>query len=422
MKKNILIITSSGGGGLKQAAKSVYQKIEKEEPNANIFVKDVLRDWMKGFGWASSYYNWTQRKGYVFLQQSFVNLQKYADGVFWLPLFFIILRTMFKYEIDEIYDTQVVGISAMIKAARLYGHCKKKKVLTKRIVIDLPTDKCTHFFANVKRLSKKDRSFFSLVSIKPLLKKGQTPDEFWLKNCNLLEKDVVYDYFPVRAAFRNYMGLPRCIEPFSISIRTKHKEEQLIIEKLLEKKVTPVTFSHESSTFTIAPQDQVVAVLFGTHPTQEAMYQYIDQFLQIAKLETKKMYLFMFCNDYAPKSIFTWLIDSMKEKIDQVESLIIVPMSFQQEDVIASLFYRSNLTITRSGGSTIMELMAISHGENWIHSQRKKKNSEEKLSYKQLLKGIPAWEAGNADYMHHYYDAKIVTPQTAYELYRAVFK
>ena len=44
-QKNVLIITSSGGGGCLQLAEAKKQQVIKEDPKANVIIADVMKDW-----------------------------------------------------------------------------------------------------------------------------------------------------------------------------------------------------------------------------------------------------------------------------------------------------------------------------------------------------------------------------------------
>lgn len=55
-----------------------------------------------------------------------------------------------------------------------------------------------------------------------------------------------------------------------------------------------------------------------------------------------------------------------------------------------------------------MELMAVSTGEIWIHSEAKIKTKQ--LTLKELLSGIPVWESESALYLLKLKGAKILTP------------
>ena len=94
-------------------------------------------------------------------------------------------------------------------------------------------------------------------------------------------------------------------------------------------------------------------------------------------------------------------------------------MSFQEDDTIAALFHRANISITRAGGQTAMELMGVSTGEVWIHSETKNLSGDLPLTFDQLLDGIPVWEAGSACYLKEKFGSKLVTPEGLEDLYHA---
>ena len=109
-------------------------------------------------------------------------------------------------------------------------------------------------------------------------------------------------------------------------------------------------------------------------------------------------------------SLFTKVADYIDQMDDYPRSLSIIPFSFQRDDVIAPLFYRSDLSCTRSGGQTAMELMSVCSGDMWVHSEAR--SDKRPLTQRELLQGIPAWEAANAVYLQKIRGAKIVTPET----------
>ena len=92
-------------------------------------------------------------------------------------------------------------------------------------------------------------------------------------------------------------------------------------------------------------------------------------------------------------------------------------MCFQEDDVIASLYYRSNATFTRSGGLTSMELMSVAQGQIWIHSEVKKPNNHQK----KVCKGMPIWEWGNAIYLQKKKGACFIHPETFVEVCKPYF-
>ena len=83
------------------------------------------------------------------------------------------------------------------------------------------------------------------------------------------------------------------------------------------------------------------------------------------------------------------------------KNVAVIPIAFQADDVVAALLFRSDYTVTRSGGQTTMELLSIARGKIFIHSAAKKGN---------LMRGLPFWEGGNALYLQAKVGAELTTP------------
>ena len=131
------------------------------------------------------------------------------------------------------------------------------------------------------------------------------------------------------------------------------------------------------------------------------------------------MHLFVLCGEHKVGQ------DSLLRQVSQIairmrnypSHFTVIPLSFQSDEFIAPLFARCDATCTKCGGQTAMELMCLSKGEMWIHSEAK-----DTSSFEALLKGIPGWEAGSARYLHHLYGAKVITPEIFIPHARQIFK
>lgn len=112
----------------------------------------------------------------------------------------------------------------------------------------------------------------------------------------------------------------------------------------------------------------------------------------------------MFCNHH--KNQNKSLLRKIHQMIQATENYpvnpSIIPMGIQDDTVIAPLFYRSNATLTRSGGLTSMELLATGKGKIWIHAEDDQVQG--------FFDGMPIWEKGNAEYLMNHLSAKIITP------------
>ncbi len=410
--KKVLIITSSGGGGLLQAANAKEQEIKAHTPDAKVMQRDVMKDWV----WSSlgqfsvNRWNQAQLRGDVKAQSFWGSTAPIAEYLFWLPIFVCSLYTLFKEDIDRVIDTQVMGTSATLKALRFYNRMKKKNVYLEKVLVDLPTKKATHFFKPIRALGKKDRKLFRLITIDPLLEKEQTELDFWKQHCNLTNEHLQYEDYYVRRAFVHYRNRQRKEEPFSLKIRFGNLDELECILQSVKRGPAKYELGEGEIRFLIDPKAFVFTVLLGSQPANHATMNYV-----LKCLETSgeiPVYLFVFCSKHesGQKSLLRRVSEVVAQRTSYPKNLTIVPMSFQSDDVIAPLFFRSDVTCTRSGGQTAMELLSVAQGEIWIHSEAPYQTRP--LTNEELLAGIPGWESANAAYLQQKRGAKLVTTDT----------
>lgn len=414
-RKKLLLITISGGGGHILVAKAKAAQALLENPAPEIIQKDIFIDWFgKYFGKSFAYiWNISQKKGHHRMISFLSKSIRIADVLFYVHIFYKTFSTIIKQDIDQIIDTQPVGTSAIIKAIKLAGRFKKKNLLLEKIITELPTEKVLHFFQPIKGLSAHDRHFLRLISTKPLLQPGQTPNAFWMKHCGLKEKEVRYENFPLRSTFeiyRNKINMP--IEKMTIEIKVNNYIEKCLIANAIKKGTLQAEIYQNKIAITIQPTDKVFTILLGSQPAEEATVQYVKNFIEMAKKGGDRGFrqlLFVFCNHRATpnNSLLRRVHNTVQKASNYPKHLNIIPMCFQGDDVIAPLYYRSDATFTRSGGLTSMELMAVTQGQIWIHSEIKGKHHLSKLS-----KGMPIWERGNANYLQEKKGAQFITPET----------
>ena len=415
----VLIITSSGGGGLLQAANAKEQEVKGKNPSAIVVRRDVMTDLIWPFGkLCVAGWNKAQIKGNVRIQSNLGRSNRIADRLFWLHIFFFTLKLLFKEDIDQVIDTQVLGTSAIIKAIRFFNRRRKKQVYLEKVLVDLPTKKATHFFLAIKALKPVDRKHFKLITIPPMLEKGETEEDFWRVNCNLTVSELQYEDYYIRKSFSKYRNLDRKAETMALKTRYQTQEERRLIEETIRRgKNEFSSFGEERKEveFIIPPSAFVCTILLGSQPASDATFNYVKKFIEIAKEkkgQNPSIYLFVYCANHQPKqqTLFQRVVDLVTSLADYPSSLTVIPMSFQNEDVIAPLFFRSDITCTRSGGQTAMELMSVARGQIWVHSEAKKEIGT--LTNEELLAGIPCWESASAAYLQQARNAKIVTPDT----------
>ncbi|MDE3056000.1 MAG: hypothetical protein KGI80_04855 [Verrucomicrobiota bacterium] len=411
--KKILLLTSSGGGGLLQAAMAKEQEIKKRAPQAVIIRKDVLQDWMgQRFGtFCSRSWNQAQIRGDVAALDFYIASQRVMDFFCWPYLFLRTLHALYREKIDHVIDTQPLGTSAIVKAIRIYNAHKKKRVYLQKVLVDFPTKLATHFFGPIRRLTRRDRPFLQLSTIVPLLKEGETEESFWQTTCRLTREEIHYE-LNVRQSFRALQERPRDQQPLPVTFCCKSEEELQLMQRAFCKggAESYTTVSGKEVTVTIPPHVKVFTILLGSQPASRATLHYVEEWLRVAKECCRRpTWLFVFSAEHRPleKTLFRDVVEAVEEAYKCGNALFsVIPFSFQSDAVIAPLFHRSDLTCTRSGGQTAMELLAVNPGEIWIHSETKEGGLQE------LLKGIPGWEAANALYLQEVKGAKIVSPET----------
>jgi hypothetical protein len=411
MKKsnNVLILTSSGGSGLLNAAKAQAQFIQREDPNAKIIIKDILVSdkWNLIGKVGASLWNFSQKVGWVFCQKLLGKWKVLAEYIFWPQIFFEVSYILEKEKIDRVIDTQVLSSSATLLAIQRYNKKHKKNLLLEKVIVDIPSYQNTLFFRPIKKLTSKQKKGIKLISIKPFLEREKTTSEFWKNHCDVEESAVEYTDFPIRLGFHPYIGKPKTSIRYEILFRIpKEKENQLVLECF---KKGPVSYRSTERDFlvTIQPSDYVYAIVLGSQPTSHSTQQYVTAFLEIAKKNPEKqIHLFVFASSLQSKhSLFRKVYDMSLSHT--ASNLSIIPFSLQEEDVIAKLFFRADGTITRSAGQTVLELMATSPKTRYIHSESKKNEC--------VFQGMPGWEAGGARFIQETFGAIVVTPETFLE-------
>lgn len=423
-QQSVLIITSSGGGGLLQTARAKEQEVLRRDPNATVSQKNLLKEcfWNWFGNMCIALWDQSQRRGSVRALTWILEMQKYFDVIFGSRILIWVFRLLMRENADRVLDTQPMGTSSIIKAIRLYNFIRKKNVVLEKIMVDLPTKQATHYFRSIKKLSPKDKKCLKIVTIPPLLEKDQTQDSFWQQHCGINDCDIQYEEFYIREGFHSYRNKERANADFSIKVAVKNQEELELLQKTYGKGQIKAKLGKDTVEFTIGKNDRLITVLLGSQPASGSTFNYVKNITKLIK-ETKqngrKTHLFVFCSEHIPgkNSLHRKIHDHVTTMDEYPSELSIIPMSFQQEDVIAALFFRSDMTFTRSGGQTSMELMSIMKGNIMIHSETIAKGAP--LTDEELLEGIPGWEAGNACYLKEKSGANIVTPETFGEFFKA---
>ncbi len=406
MKKKCLIITSSGGGGHLQAAKAKAHELKEQDPSLEIIQRDILLDWLgkRLGGFLAGCWNFAQKRGDVAFQKVMIRNMHLVGLFTWMPTFFCAFFLIYFQDIDLVIDTQPNGTSAILTAFVLAEKLKNRARRYEKVLVDLPTDKAGHYFQPIKKMKAAKRKSIYLITTKPLLSDGQTEQDFWDEHTGLPIENILYSEFPLRPKFKDIDPLPKH-KSCTIAPRISSDSEWQLIQSVLDKGHLDYDYCKPYLDITIPPNAYVSTLMLGSQPAKKATLSYVQSFMELKKENApiRDDLLFVFCRSHrTKKSLLNLVCNQILQADCFSNSLTIIPLTFQDDSVIAPLFARSDATLTRSGGITSMELLSIMGGRIWIHSESKKSD--------QLLHGIPFWEKGNAKYLEAHKGAHIVTP------------
>ncbi len=416
--KKVLILTLTAGGGHIQAAKAKYMETKAQLPDTNIIEVDILYDWIwKYFGkFAKHMWGDAQARGNVFFLVCLSHALKLADYIFWLPFFLHAARMCKRENIDKIIDTQPLATSAVIKALRFIKWRTGKEIVYEKVLTDLPTVEAKHFFGGIKSLSKKDSPFLKVLTTRPILGKDETEADFWKKNCNLPLSSILYAPLPLRPAFFQFGLSPE--RAFSLNLSIPCASDLHLTYKTLSFGSLQAKRSKHSITIPIESGDKVALMMLGANPNPEAILAYTNHFihrLQAISDPTRNDLFFIFCSSQVTikPNLRTRILNLLEKTKNYPKNLTIIPISHQNDMIIAPLLHRSDATITRSGGLTSMELLSVASGKIYIHKEPSSINLPKFIpSTKIFHEGMPSWESGNARYLELRKGAQIITPET----------
>ena len=304
MKKKCLIITSSGGGGHLQAAKAKAHELKEQDPHLEIIQRDILLDWLgkKIGGFLAGCWNFAQKRGDVTFQKVMIR-NMHTVGLFtWLPTFLCAFFLIYLQDIDLVVDTQPNGTSAILTAFLLAEKLKKRKRRYEKVLVDLPTDKASHYFRPIKKMKAEKRRAIHLITTKPLLIDGQKETEFWQEHTGLPLDNIIYSEFPLRPKFKDLDPLPKH-ESCTIAPRIFSDTEWTLIKSVLDKGHLDYDYCKPYLDINIPPNAYVSTLMLGSQPAKKATQSYVQSFIELKKeyASSRDDLLFVFCRSHRSK-------------------------------------------------------------------------------------------------------------------------
>ncbi len=510
--RGAIFLGSKGGAGHNSAREALLKRYLNEKGltyseyeqhhRDNIKVLDMLEDILdvvklpfvgKAGQFGIRMWNTAQQSGNV-RHQEWVASAQYLGEMVMFPVVYRYIKKMlnsFDSEPELFVSTQGFCTPAIVKAIHAVNQARGWSLKLDVWMTDMPTPYAKHFFYPLKK-TKVSGEIVCLHTVKPILEANHTAAAFWKRHIGSVP--VIHEeQFPIRHAFLKQESLLNQEVRLMLKTHddlgvTEHQAidgRGIIFSGLSVETKEEVQGSENELKFLIRKQDRVSVLLLGSQPSRKAALTYLNTIKQITKAKEKsyraayKKYcsdLELYQQDIAshlkpvpPPRIFFFLYAGAPETIkagslqknvllreisenlqDLPENLNVVAFTYQNDTELAPLMARADLTITRSGGLTSMELLHLNnkerrttliHTEDGDATQKKTfttrrrgmlhkilqrvgwartKNHNEKggdvfaNEYEQYLSDyyFIGWEGGNATYLIKEIEAKIVQPSS----------
>lgn len=396
----VIIITTVCGGGHLQAAGAFKAQISRSSPQFSIKQIDIFNDWLGKIvgGFLTKRWNAPLRKGHNFLSLSYSYFGiPFIDPVFFLFIFVRAFITFIKLPIVRVIDTQPVGTAAISLALLATNKINKRRVRLEKILTEIPTKKSIHFFHPLKLLPKFLKKTIDLCVVDPSPKE----DTFWPKYTGLSSQQIKKIAPPLREAFFSLPTLAQNEKVFSISFSSNEEKETSLkiarIEGLIQHKgELEIQLDCSSNCY-------VVTIMLGSQPPTKMIQKYLEKYYQLAKENPHFRDMVIFVLGNSTISSFEVIKNFWLNQKNLPSNFHPVLLSTQEQITVAGLLSASDLTITRAGGLTSMELLAIKPKNSSIHTDVIHKG-------KPVLGKMPPWEIGNAEVLIDKIGAKIIHP------------
>lgn len=424
-QQNILLFNNQAGGGHKTVCEAIVQQVNQN--HGKIIVKDAFNDILGKKISKFFYAYWNNAMKSEDLKKLNTPLKFQPIGEFFEGsiAIFKVVDWLLKYDIQAVVNPQPTILHNITKGVRLanlinkYVNKNKKQILVYNVLTELPTPYTTDFFQTYKRMGRDDRSVCKLVTIAPIFTedKKKNPNSqiknsnayFWKQYTGFQLKDVIYDELPLRKPFLEAAKMdPKDIESLKTEIKTE-AALQLLKESGVVKQDAVVGILENKE----LKNAHIHFLMLGSQAGIVSTMSYINHFIELnktAKKGAKRQVVYVFCGDHHPHqkngNLFELVCNKVKESKrnnEFPENLEIIPLEGQKADYVAPILRKSKTTITRAGGLTAMELHKVTNKECQIFIHSNQEN---------VLKGMPAWEAGNAMYLQKSKNAKVITRET----------
>lgn len=391
---------------------------------------DTLHDFLGIIGKkATGAWDNAQTEGKVSELEKLAGKQWLSDILFGPFIFFQTLMYLMKYRPKNVISTQAMAIPAILRAVSFYnGYLaeKNKLAMLQLYMTDMPTGLSQHFFNPTKKIGQMNPQhlqFFHLFAPKPVGNNdiaelsGLPADKI-----TLLEMEKL----PIRPSLVKAAKKFRDNPTPNIQVKVQSEEEYGLLKQTLNYQGSSLKLSRSQEgviDYPIGENDRPVFLMLGTKPTEKAVLDYVNRYVQKAqKNKNKNYHLFAYTGNFkeGESSFYKKVVEYISTMPSFPSNLSVIPLSYQTDEQLVSLMLNAN-TITRFGGGTVMVLLVLNAiCKDRIYKRKNHAHAEEVPSQKDLIEGIYLWERGNfKDFKQRYPSVKVITPKAMKKKERA---
>ncbi len=462
-----LIITSAGGGAHLMVARAQRDQLAESNPLAEIEIIDIMgvdesiaknkgQPWVPSYGipftrvqffsGESNVNKWdsSQKRGGlegVRRLEQLVDYQSLAEAIQSHGIYQHLQQVLQDNpELEEIIDTQALSTPDICRAVSEENKRRKAAGITKlikvrKIISEFLTDKTVHYLNPIHRIAKEHADCLTVEIVNSPLRPNYESEEAFFQR-----KEVDHVHFeikdaPLRAEFLN----PIYAEEHTVFIKTAGDDsiggplkERAFIHEMLEADSVP-----DGHYFKVKKQehDKFFTISLGSQ-SSVTILRYIDAFIeQVTTSEIKSSQRIMFFvaagkNDGTSNTMYAMARMHLEKRMAELQiagikwpdSAKIIPLSFQDDKSMASLFQNSDVLITRTGGMSSIEANETQKFNKqrkvYLHSEATPvfpdvfPKHHFDACYNALLPGTVRWEGGNAQYLMQSIDACLTSPAT----------
>lgn len=281
----------------------------------------------------------------------------------------------FNVPYTEIISTQILGIAALCDAVIAHNEKYGSLVQVHQYITDMPTEYASHFFESLEQLTPQQRQVIFLY--------GVNLEENWPKVCERYSNlgESAFGKVVTIDPHNNPMVRPGFKKG---SLAEFVKTQKCELEVQMPVRQCPVKYA-------VAPEEKIACIMLGSQASNDIV-KYVSQLVDYGRY--KKIFIF----GGATERIQGVIKEAVKDVQTDVE---LIYLANQDDDHIAPIMARSNLIITRTGGISCFEQMALVHRipDQYVY-----------LHAKSDAKGVMStgieWEDGNRSALASYLEGQ----------------